>query len=121
MGVYQLTRPAALHHLIIALHIGGDKDDFSPKAVPHLLEEFDRVWPSTTFLRVPEDHALGLDVFVNQARNRRAESLLLIRADPDQEPVRALNAGRQGSPDACSRADADSTLEHGRGVADASC
>ena len=115
------TSPTTLHHLIIALHIGRDKDDLGPKAIPHLLEELHRVRPSPPLLRVPEDHPLRLDVVMDQPGYRGPKGLFLVRANPDQEPVRALDASRQRSTDTCSRADADPSLEHGRGMADAGC
>ena len=111
---------AALHHLVIALHVGGNEDDLSPKSRPRILKEFHRVWSSAALLRVPENHSFGFDVFVDQTCDGRAEGLLLIGAYPDEKPVWALDASRQRCPNAGSGADADSSLEHRGGVADAS-
>ena len=82
----QRTRAATLHHLVVALPVGRDEDDLSPEAVPHLLEQFDRVWSASPLLRVPEYHALGRDVVVDEARYRRSERLFLVGTDPDEEP-----------------------------------
>ena len=112
---------ATLHHLIVALHVGGDEDDLGAKPRPCVSKKLHGVWPSASFLRVPEDHSLGFDVLSNQARNRGSERLFLVRAYPDEEPVWTLDAGGQCRADTGSCADTDSSLEHGRGMSDASC
>ena len=80
------TRAATLHHLVVALSVGRDEDDLGAEAVPHLLEQFDRVWAASPLLRVPEYHALGRDVVVDEPSYRRSECLFLIGTDPDEEP-----------------------------------
>ena len=115
------TCSAPLHHFVITLLIGGDEDDFGAKARPCVSEEFHGIWSSSSFLRVPEDHSLGFDVLSNQTRNRGSECLLLIRAYPNEKPVWTLDAGGQCCADTGSSADTDSSLEHGRGMSDASC
>jgi hypothetical protein len=59
------TCMTALYHLIIALLIGSNEDDLGSKARPRLFEELHSIWSSSSFFRVPEDHSLGLDVFVD--------------------------------------------------------
>ena len=94
----QRTRTAALHHLVVALLVGGDKDDLGPEAVPHLAEQLDRVRPASPLLRVPQDHALGRDVLVDEPRYRRSESLFLVGPDPDEEPVaNCVNISRKSN------------------------
>ena len=112
---------ATLHHLIVALHVGGDEDDLGAKPRPCVSKKLHGVWPSSSFLRVPEDHSLGFDMLSNQTRNRGSECLLLIRAYPNEKPVWTLDAGGQCCADTGSSADTDSSLEHGRGMSDASC
>lgn len=109
---FALTLPTTLHHLIITRHVRSNEDHLGLKARPRVFEQLHRVRPSSTFLRVPEDHPLWGDVVVNQTRYRRSEGLLLIRAYPDEEPVLTLDARRKGRPDAGPRADAYSSLEH---------
>jgi hypothetical protein len=82
----QHTFETTLHHLIVALLVGGDEDDFGSEAVPDLLEKLHRVGPSSTLPRVPENHALGRDVVVDETRDGRAECLLLVGSYPNQEP-----------------------------------
>lgn len=115
------TCVTALHHLIVALLVGRDEDDLGPEAVPRLLEQLDAVGPAAALLGVPQDPALRLDVLVDQARDGGAKGGLLVGADPDEEPVGALDAGRQRGADPGPGAYADSSLEHGRGVSDAGC
>jgi hypothetical protein len=59
------TCTAALYHLIITLHVGGDEDNLGSKALPRVFEELHSIRPASSFLRVPENHFLGLDMFVN--------------------------------------------------------
>lgn len=108
-----------MHHLIVALHIGRDEDDFGAKTVPRVLEKLHTVRTSSALLGVPQNHALGFNVLMDETRDRRAECLFLVRADPDEEPVLALDASRQSRTNASARADADAALIHGRSVADA--
>ena len=82
----QRTCAATLHHLIIPLHVGSDEDDLSTEPLPCLLEKRDSIRSTSSFLGVPENHPLGLNVFVNQARYRGSKCLFLVRAYPDEEP-----------------------------------
>lgn len=59
-------------------------------------------------------------MLLDQAGDGGPKGALLVGADPDEEPVWALDAGRESGADAGTRADADAALEHGGGVADAS-
>lgn len=86
VGNGRRTCATALHHLIITRLVGGYKDDLGPKAGPRILEKLHAVWPTPTLLRVPQDHPLGLDVFVDQAGYRGAEGSLLVGTDPYEEP-----------------------------------
>lgn len=56
---------------------------------------------------------------MDEARDGRPERALLVGADPDEEPIWALDAGRQRSADTGARADADTPAEHGGRMADA--
>lgn len=85
-GPVQRTCAATLHHLVVALPVGSDEDDLGAEAVPRLLEQLDRVGPPAALLGVPEDHALGRDVVVDEARDGRPEGLFLVGPDPDEEP-----------------------------------
>lgn len=84
-GDGELTRTATLNHLIIASLIRGNEDDFRLKIRIDIFQQLHGVRTPSLF-RVPEDASLRLDVLVNEARNRRAKCLLLVRADPDQKP-----------------------------------
>jgi hypothetical protein len=106
-----------LHHLIIPLHIRRDENDFCAEARPRIFEQLHSIWPAAALLRVPEDHALGLNVLFDEAGDGWAKSAFLIGPDPDEEPVGALDAGGQGGTDTCAGADADAAFEHGGGVA----
>ena len=63
---------------------------------------------------------LGLDVPVNQPRDGRAERLLLVRADPDEEPVVELYTGGEDSADTGAGADGDAAAVQVRQVGQAS-
>jgi hypothetical protein len=56
---------------------------------------------------------------VDELRNGRPERLLLVGADPDQVPIGALDACRQGSAETSAGADADAALVQRRCVRDA--
>jgi hypothetical protein len=86
----QRTFATALHHLIITRHIRRDEDDVGLPGLPRVLDELHAVGPPATLLGVPQDHALGLDVVVDQAEDGGAKRLFLVGADPDEEPVRHL-------------------------------
>lgn len=116
----QSRRPTTLHHLIVSLHIRRDEDDLRAKPRPCIFEQLHRIWTPASLLRVPKNHALRLNVLLDQASDGRPKGALLVGADPDKEPVWALDAGRESGADAGARADADAALEHGGGVADAS-
>lgn len=64
------TYTASLHHLIITLHIRGNEDYLGSKTGPRVFEELYGVWSSSSFLRVPQDHSFGLNVFFDHARYR---------------------------------------------------
>lgn len=57
----------ALHHLIITLRIAGDEDDLGAKPLPRILEELHGIRPATALLGIPQDHALRLNVVVDEA------------------------------------------------------
>ncbi len=82
------TFAATLHHLIVALLVGGDENDLGSKALPCVLEELHGVWSPASFLRVPQNHSLGLDMFVDQTSYGWSKGFLLIRAYPNEEPGR---------------------------------
>lgn len=88
----QPRRPTPLHHLVITLHITRDVDNFCSPALPCIFQQLNAIRPAAPLLRVPENHPFGLDMFPDETGDRRSESALLIRADPDQEPVGTLNA-----------------------------
>lgn len=117
--------------------VRSNEDDFGIEARPRVFEEFHGIRSSSSFLCVPEDHSLGLNVFVDQACYRWAKGSFLIRAYPYEEPSRtsenevlkyiyiyfyvcqmdvpiwALDARRQRCPDTSPGANADSSFEHG--------
>jgi len=132
------TCSASLHHFIITLLIGGDEDDLSAKAHPRFFEEFHGIWSSSSLLRVPKDHPIGLDVLADQSRYRRSKGFLLVRAYPNEKPKRrtlekkkprvgeegvpiwTLETSGQRCPDTGSSADADSSFKHSGGMPDTS-
>jgi hypothetical protein len=109
--------PTSLHHLIISLRIRRDENNFCAKPCPCVPQQLHGIGPTTTLLRVPKYHALGLDVLVDEAGDGRAKGALLIGSDPDEEPVGRLDAGGERGADAGAGADADAAGEHGRSVA----
>ena len=113
--------PAPLHHLIVPLHIARDVDDLSAPALPRIFEQLHAIRASAPLLRVPQDHSLRLDVLPDQPCDRGTKGSFLIRANPDQEPIGALDAGGECRADASAGADADAAFVHCRGVAYASC
>lgn len=104
---------ASLHHLVIALLVAGDEDDFGSKALPRVSQQLHGVRSSAALLAVPENHALGFNVPVDEPRHGRAKGAFLVRPNPNQEPVGRLDAGGEGSPNAGACADTDSALKHG--------
>ena len=115
---------------------------FGVPALPDLLEQLDSIRPSPSLLRVPKDHPLRFDVFLDQPGNGRAEGFLLIRTDPNKEPAKAvsgqrsavmcleqnmnrpvwtLNAGGQGRSNARTSADSNAATIHGRSMSYRSC
>ena len=83
---------APLHHLIVALHIARDEDDLCAESLPCIPEELHGIRATTPLLAVPENHALWLNVLVDKARDGGAKRALLVRTDPDEEPVGRLYA-----------------------------
>ena len=81
-----------LHHLIITLHVTRDVNNLSTPALPRIFEQLDTIRSTAAFLRVPENHPFGLNMFPDEASDSRPEGALLVGADPDEEPVGALNA-----------------------------
>jgi len=111
----------SLHHLIVALAVARNEDDLSAESLPCISQQLHCVRAATPLLAVPEDHALGLNVLVDETCDGGAECALLVGADPDKEPVGGLDAGREGGANASTGADADTAFEHRGGVADAGC
>lgn len=76
-----------LHHLIVALAVTRNEDDLSAESLPCISQQLHCVRATTPLLAVPEDHALGLNVLVNETCDGGAECAFLVGADPDEEPV----------------------------------
>jgi hypothetical protein len=72
-----------LHHLIVALTVARNEDDLSTKSLPCVSQQLHRVRAATPLLAVPEDHALGLNVLMDETCDCGAKCAFLIRADPD--------------------------------------
>jgi len=117
----QPLHPTPLHHLIIPLAITRDENNLGAKARPRIAQQLHRVRAAAALLRVPQDHALGLNVFFDHAGDGGPKGAFLVGSDPDEEPVGRLDAGGECGADSCARADADAAREHGGGVADAGC
>lgn len=64
---------------------------FGVPALPDVLEQLHSIRPSTSLLRVPKDHPLRFDVFLDQSGNGRAEGFLLVRTDPNEEPAEEVS------------------------------
>jgi hypothetical protein len=105
--------PTTLHHLIIALRITCDKNNFRAKPCPRISQQLHGIGPTAALLGVPKYHALRLNVLVYEAGNGRAKGALLVRADPDKEPVGRLNAGGERGANTGAGADADAAGKHG--------
>lgn len=87
------TRSATpLHHLIITLHVARDIYDLSTPTLPSIFEQLDAIRSTSTLLRIPQNHPFGFDMFPDKASDGRSEGTLLVGADPDEEPVGALDA-----------------------------
>ena len=110
--------PAALHQLLVALKVGSNEDDLRIPRGICLLDKLNNIGATTSLLAVPQAQPLRLDVFVDQARDRGTESLLLITSNPDEIPIRALYARRQRSAEAGTRADSDTAFVERRCVGD---
>lgn len=82
----------------------------------YLLEDLHCVWTTAAQLAIPKHQALWSNVPVDETGDSGTKGLLLIRADPDQEPVGGLQASREGSADAGSGADADTSVVQRRRV-----
>jgi hypothetical protein len=100
-----------LHDLRVTLVIGSDEDDLSLPFTVGILDELHNVGAATTLLTVPtvtvtlavtsawrrngflQAETLRAEVVVNEFGDGRTEGLLLVGADPDEIPVRALDAG----------------------------
>jgi len=98
--------------------VGGDEDNLCLPVFVYLLQDLHGGWTTTTELGVPKEETLLTNVSVNETTNGWAESLFLIRANPNQVPVRRLNASRKGSTKTSTSADTDSTLVKPRCVRD---
>ncbi len=78
---------ATLHHLVVALAITRNEDDLCTKSLPSVPQQLHGIRATTTLLAVPENHALGLNVLVDETSDCGAKSTFLVGADPDEEPV----------------------------------
>ena len=107
-----------LHQRVVAGTVGSDHDDFSTPVVEGIRHELEEIGTLALFLRVPQDATLRADVAVDEFADGLAERLLLVRADPDEEPTRLLNACRQSGAKTGTGADADATAVDARRVTD---
>lgn len=89
---------------------------FGAPALVRVSQEFHRVRSPAELLRVPEHPPLGLDVFLDQAADDRSERAHLVASDPDEEPVGALDARREGRADAGPGAHADAAFVQCGGI-----
>lgn len=64
-GVNSGTCTASLHHLIVALHVGSNENNLCSETLPSVLEKLHRIWSSTSFFRVPENHSFWINVFAD--------------------------------------------------------
>ena len=122
-------RLAALHQLGIPLRIRRDDNDwrrcksalngvssdcprtFSLKSVIDIAEHLHDIWPATLVLGVEEDVPVARNIAVDDIEEDRTKGIFQVGANPDQEPVIELHAGRQHRTDAGPGADADPTAE----------
>lgn len=68
----------ALHHLIVALHVACDEDNLSAETLPRIAQQSHCVRAAASLLAVPQNHALGLDMLVDQARDSGSKCALLV-------------------------------------------
>jgi len=78
--------------------------------------EFHHIRTPAALLRVPEAQSLRLDVPVNKPADGRTEGLFLVASDPDEVPVRRLNAGAERRAKAGSSAHAHAAFVQARSV-----
>jgi hypothetical protein len=107
---------ASFHDLRVALIVGGDEDNLCIPRFVRLPDELHHVWTTTPQLRVPQAEAFRADVAVDESRDSQAKRSLLVRADPDEVPVRALKASGKGSAKSGTSAYANTALVERRGV-----
>ena len=101
-----------LHHLIIALHVGRDENNLGSKPSPRIFKKLHGVGPSSSLLRIPENHPLGFDVLSYQTCNRGSERPLLVRAYPYEKPVWALYTRGKCCSNTSPGADTNPSLKH---------
>lgn len=109
---------AALHDFAVADVVGRDEDDLRVPAVECLLEDLHCVWTAAAQLAIPEEKALRAYVAVDESGDGGPECLFLVGADPDEEPVGALQARREGSSNAGTCANAHAAVIQCRRVRD---
>ena len=81
------------------------------KGLVDILEHLDSVWAATFLLGVEEDVSFFGYCAVDHVEEHRTESLLHVRADPDQEPIVKLYGGGQNSTNTGARTDGNATAE----------
>lgn len=81
-----------------------------------IANEFHNVWTAATLLRIPEAQALRFHISVNEPSDRRTKGFLLVTSDPDEIPVRRLDACRQRRTKAGTCADTYTALVERRSV-----
>jgi phage terminase large subunit-like protein len=107
---------ASFHDLRVALVVGGDEDNLCVPRFVRLPDELHHVWTTATQLRVPQAEAFRADVVVDESRDGRTKRSLLIRSDPDEVPVRALETSGKGSAESGTSAYPNASLVERRGV-----
>lgn len=87
----ELTLAASLHHLVVSSHVGCNEDHLRTEAAVGILEELHGIGSSASLARVPKDHPLRWNILVDQAGDRWSKRLLLVGANPNEEPGRRVS------------------------------
>ena len=85
---------AALHELSITLRVRSDDHDLRIERLVDILEDLHRIRSPTFLLCVEQDVPLLWDPALDHIEEDGSERVLEVGADPDEEPVVELDAGR---------------------------
>ena len=83
---------------------------FCTKGFVTFANQFHHVRALALLLAVPQDAAFRLDIVINETCDCWAKRLLLVAADPDEEPVFGLETRAESCTNASASTDTDAPL-----------